>query len=107
MIPDGAEYSGKAIMRWRVLDGFRLVGEEWGRLVLRNWAAGRRGIVGKQLSYRFAMPSFLERIARIFDFGGTLVEDFEVPGSGFEEDIVALRSDWIAVGHDMRDVIGG
>ena len=53
------------------------------------------------------MPSFLERIARIFDFGGTLVEDFEVPGTGFEEDFVALRSDWLAIGQDMRDVMGG
>ena len=74
---------------------------------LRKRTVGRRGIGGKRLSYRFAMPSFLEGLAGIFDFGGTLVEVYEVPGSGFEEDIVALRSDWIAVGHDMRDVIGG
>ena len=53
------------------------------------------------------MPSFLEGLAGIFDFGGTLVEDYEVPGSGFEEDIVALRSDWIAIGQDLRDVKGG
>ena len=27
---------------------------------IENWAVGRKGIVGKRLRYRFAMPSFLE-----------------------------------------------
>ena len=63
--------------------------------------------MGRRLRYRFAMPSFLEGLARIFDFGGTLVEDYEVSSSGFEEDIRALRSDWMAIGQDMRDVMGG
>ena len=70
-----------------------------------KWAAGKNGIIGKRMRYRFAMPSFLEGLARIFDFGGTLLEDYEVPGSGFEDDIAAMRSDWIVIGQDMRDVI--
>lgn len=71
----------------------------------------------------YARPSFLEGMARIFDFGGTLNEyDFghrepkrdstlsgperESTLSGPEADAEAIRSDWQAVGDDMRAVMG-
>lgn len=53
----------------------------------------------------YARPSFLEGVARIFDFGGTLNE-YNGPSSGLEADAAALWSDWAAVGEDMRAAIG-
>ena len=73
---------------------------------LRKWAAGKTGILGKYWSRRFTTPPFLAGLAHIFDFGGTLSDDYKPSGRGFEEDIAALRSDWIAIGQDMRDVMG-
>lgn len=71
---------------------------------------GRRRII-------YARPSFLEGMARIFDFGGTLNEyDFGPAPDGAESksyadaskaDMEALRSDWRKVGDDMRSVMGG
>ena len=70
---------------------------------------GRRRII-------YARPSFLEGMARIFDFGGTLNEyDFGPDPDGAESksyadgskaDMEALRSDWRKVGDDMRSVMG-
>ena len=69
----------------------------------------RRGII-------YARPSFLEGMARIFDFGGTLDEyDFGPkpaerkplsPADAAKANMEALRSDWQAVGDDMRSVMG-
>lgn len=48
---------------------------------------------------------FLDGIARIFDFTGSL-NTRRYRGSGFEADAAALRSDWIAVGNDIRTAMG-
>lgn len=55
--------------------------------------------------FLFARPSFLEGVARIFDFGGTLNE-YNGLFTGPEADAEAIRSDWAAIGHDMRAAIG-
>ena len=48
---------------------------------------------------------FLDGVARIFDFTGSL-NTRRYRGSGFEADAAALRSDWIAVGNDIRTAMG-
>ena len=34
-----------------------------------------------------------------------MYEDYFPSGCGYEEDIAAMRSDWIAIGQDMQDAI--
>ena len=53
----------------------------------------------------FARPSFLEGVARLLDLGGTLNEynGFDTPE---DADLVALRSDWEALGRDYRSALG-
>ena len=56
----------------------------------------------------YARPSFLEGVARIFDFGGTLntyylVSSDEDPR---QADARAIASDWQAVGKDIAGAIG-
>ena len=55
--------------------------------------------------FLYARPSFLEGVARLLDMGGTLNE-YNASRSGQEADDAALRSDWAAIGQDMRDAIG-
>ena len=55
--------------------------------------------------YAFEIPSFIEGLARIFDLGDTLQDDYDFPQTGFEDDIAAMRSDWIVIGQDIRDAI--
>ena len=67
----------------------------------RNRKKTGRTISGSRLVY--ARPSFLEGVARIFDFGGTLntyylVSSDEDPR---EVDARAIASDWEAVGKDF------
>ena len=57
------------------------------------------------LYYSYARPSFIEGLARIFDLGGTLRNDYKPSRTVYEQDIAAMRSDWIVIGQDMRDVI--
>ncbi len=52
-------------------------------------------------TFFFAKPSFLEGIARIFDFSGSL-DRYNVSRSTREADRRALESDWRAIGEDMR-----
>ena len=55
--------------------------------------------------YVFDLPSILSGVSRIFDLGGTL-EDYDPAfDSGHEEDLAALRSDWIVIGQDFRAAI--
>jgi hypothetical protein len=56
-------------------------------------------------SYFNEMPSFFEGLLPILDLGGTLLDDNYVFRSGYEEDIAALRCDWIVIGQDIRDAI--
>lgn len=55
--------------------------------------------------FLYAKPSFLEGVARIFDFGGTLNGYNDSP-TGEEADAAAIRSDWEAIGQDMHNAIG-
>lgn len=54
--------------------------------------------------FLYARPSFLEGIARIMDMSGTLNE-YNRSESPEEADTRALRSDWYAVGDDLRTSI--
>lgn len=48
----------------------------------------------------FSMPSFIEGIARILDFGSTL-EVYNQSPTPQHADVEALLSDWMAIGEDM------
>ena len=56
-------------------------------------------------TFLFARPSFVEGIARVLDMGDTLTE-FNQSLHGSQADRIALASDWMAVGCDIRDAIG-
>ncbi len=49
----------------------------------------------------YALPSFWEGIARVWDIGGTL-DEYNRSLTPQQADRLALRSDWIAVGEDLR-----
>ena len=51
--------------------------------------------------YLFARPSFVEGMARVFDFGNTLNE-YNYSRSDEEADLLALRNDWEVIGQDLR-----
>ena len=53
---------------------------------------------------RYARPGFFEGMARILDFGNTM-NRYPKYRSAAEEDILALRSDWITVGDDIRAAV--
>ncbi len=61
----------------------------------------RRGIRRRERSG----SSFVEGLARIFEIRSNFRHHRE-PGVGWEADVKALRSDWIAIGNDMRIAIG-
>lgn len=48
----------------------------------------------------FPRPSFLEGVARIFDFGGAL-STYNISRSPSEADAHAIQADWEAVGDDL------
>ena len=54
--------------------------------------------------YLGARPSFLERIARLMDFGNSLNEYKSYP-SGVEADHAAIARDWAMIGLDFRNAI--
>lgn len=56
-------------------------------------------------SYLFAVPTFIEGIARVFDFAGTITE-YNKSQSPAQADAIALTSDMMAVFSDMRTVAG-
>lgn len=49
----------------------------------------------------FAEPSFLEGMSRMLDLGATL-QDYNISETEQEADTKALRSDWRAVGEDLK-----
>ena len=57
------------------------------------------------LYYSYARPSFIEGLARIFDLGGTLRNDYKPCRTVYEQDIAAMRNDWIVIGQDIGDAI--
>jgi hypothetical protein len=52
----------------------------------------------------FARPTFLEGAARIFDFTSVL-QNYRSDATEAEADTNALRSDWMAVGDDIRQAL--
>ena len=58
------------------------------------------------LYYSYNRPSFLEGLARIFDLGGTLRNDYKPTRTVYEIDVAAMRSDWIEIGRDIYEAIG-
>jgi hypothetical protein len=54
--------------------------------------------------FLFARPSFVEGMARIFDFGNSL-NLYNESFTEQEADARALWSDWSMVGQDMNDAI--
>ena len=56
-------------------------------------------------TYRLgALPSFIEGMSRLVDFGSTL-NIYNVSDSGAEADVAALYSDWRAIGSDLEYAI--
>ncbi len=60
----------------------------------------------ESLYYSYAKPSFLGGLARILDLGGTLRNTYSHSDDVYEMDIMAMRSDWIAIGQDLGNAIG-
>ena len=56
-------------------------------------------------AFLFARPSVLGGIASILDFGDTLTE-YNTANSPEQADVLALWSDWLAVGDDLRWAFG-
>ena len=54
--------------------------------------------------FLFNIPSFLSGFASVIDIGGTL-NRYNESRSPNEADVMALSSDFIAIGKDMRDAI--
>jgi len=54
--------------------------------------------------YLFAKPNFLEGVARALDLGATLVLFNDSPTEQMA-DRLAMQSDWVAVGEDIREAI--
>jgi hypothetical protein len=52
----------------------------------------------------FARPSFLEGVARLFDFANVL-QRYRYDRTEHDADAHALSSDWTAVGDDLRHAI--
>jgi hypothetical protein len=61
--------------------------------------------MAKADGFKSYAADFIDGMARIFDFTGSLDRP-RYTGNGFEDDIAALRSDWIAVGNDLRAAMG-
>ena len=49
----------------------------------------------------FAEPSFIEGMSRVIDLGGTL-QEYNTSETENKADMEALRSDWRAVGDDLK-----
>jgi len=60
--------------------------------------------VGEYSDILYAPPSFVEGMARIFDFSDVLTE-YNTSPTPRQANAAALRSDWRAVGEDMRAAI--
>ena len=54
--------------------------------------------------FLYARSSFLEGLARIFDFGGTLNE-YNQSLTPQQADFLALRADWLTIAGDLRNAI--
>lgn len=61
---------------------------------------------GKRYLLRSPRRGFIEGVARIMDLGNTFNRRSRLSRTGNKADIKALRSDWLAVGQDIRKAIG-
>ena len=60
--------------------------------------------MNEQFGLLYAIPSFAEGVARALDIGDTLTE-YNYSETEDVADARALRSDWRAVGDDMRQAV--
>ncbi len=60
--------------------------------------------MSERSTFLFARPSFVEGMARNFDFGNTMTE-YNRSQSEEQADAIALRNDWYAVGDDLRSAL--
>lgn len=58
--------------------------------------------MSKYTSILYTRPTFVEGLARLFDFQGTL-DDYNYSRTEKEADDLAMRADWHAVGDDLRE----
>lgn len=72
---------------------------------LANLQAVRQEVMGQHTFRLFAVPTFTEGAARIFDFTGAL-DVYRYSDTDEEADFDALQSDWNAVGQDLYNVLG-
>lgn len=54
--------------------------------------------------FLFGLPSFWGGVASAIDMGGTLAE-INMSQNGTQADYLAILSDWMAVGNDLRKVM--
>jgi hypothetical protein len=57
--------------------------------------------VNNLTEFLYARPSFIEGVARLIDFGGTL-QEYNSALTSEQADYFALASDWRVVGDDLR-----
>jgi hypothetical protein len=62
-------------------------------------------VIRRNSTYLFARPSLLEGMGRVLDLGGTL-NTYSKSRSATAADSRAMRSDWQAIGDDLRVVMG-
>lgn len=55
----------------------------------------------ESMKARMALPSFIEGIARLLDFGHKLPEYDDITAS-YRADYIAISSDWSNVGRDIK-----
>lgn len=58
-------------------------------------------LTNHQMMFLSADPSALEGAARLLDFGDTLTH-YNTSLSEREADLIAISSDWLAIGEDMQ-----
>jgi len=55
-------------------------------------------------TFLYARPSFGEGVARLIDFGNTL-QEYNTSITGDQADTLAIASDWLVVGDDLKNVM--
>ena len=72
--------------------------------VLRFVEYGRDPYILRRTARLFAIPSFIGGVASVLDLGTTLKE-YNQGWTPQEADFESIRSDWFAVGDDLRQAI--
>lgn len=71
---------------------------------MESLAVSTSTIISPYTTRLFSRPSFLEGMGRMFDSAG-LLNDYQYDQTEKKADFNALRSDWFAVGDDIRVAI--